>query len=787
MGASQSIESATAEQLARVGPFKLRSSEKLAVDALSEIVTNLLRENNLFNLAKVLNYPEGCKSLFIVVSSTAEKEFQLLKFPEPRSRKSMVTMSFIDKDKYGLPSVESDFSRRKACSEITRFLIRLVTLCAAATASISLNTNLGGAVTNLPFEATGAESSVKKELKNLPDYKFNIGPINPSFVTDLQQTFGFVEIDKSRPYLLYFKENSQFRGQIGGGMYDVAIDVRNSVVYNPTGEKSAVFGIKFEELNDQLAQAFERIKRPSGFTGATVGLPGTSQGRLGQLGLMNIGQTQGPSVPLATGFGPSGAGPAATGFGPSGMPTSVPAATGFPGARPAMPGFVPGSGPATTGFVPGSGPATTGFVPGSGPATLPTGLSTTRPFGPGPMSGYPGTMNTRTNVFSGGAGRTRKSGAARRRTYKRRTVQAGGARTYLRVTIMELSYESISCEKALDCRKIEFALDSQGNTILLSDLENVAKGLVSSASSISFTTRVSEALNSMKDTSKVKLLAPSLESDDDRGKYIKIFEPTPKTYETFQRIVMDMTESPTGTGPAPYRAFLLASELDPSKTKLTTMFCLDKWAGKWLTESLGYSLLQSLYNDGLDGSPTSPAAEELQIHAKNFICDKLATEDTKPGEYAKHLGNLKFYPIPSALKDSYCKRSGTAPPFTNIPADKEILTAAHQQLRKLYDSHIAAVVDIMRNVLTIRRSRTDATDFRFRLNEKYSKDPRGALVVLEEEIQVMRRLIAKHYFDVEKVYRTALEQLSYTRRGFTPDAVVNTLGRANAALEKEGI
>jgi hypothetical protein len=100
MGAAQSIEGATADQLARVGTFKLRSSEQLAVDALSEIVTKLLQKNNLFSLSKILNYPDGCKELFIVVSSTVDKEFQLLKFPEPRSRASMITMSFIDKDAY---------------------------------------------------------------------------------------------------------------------------------------------------------------------------------------------------------------------------------------------------------------------------------------------------------------------------------------------------------------------------------------------------------------------------------------------------------------------------------------------------------------------------------------------------------------------------------------------------------------------------------------------------------------------------------------------------------------
>jgi len=727
MGAAQSIEGATADQLARVGPFKLRSSEKLAVDALSEIVTKLLQQNNLFSLSKILNFPEGCNKLFIVVNNTVSKEFQLLKFPEPRSGASMVTLSFIDKDAYSSPSVEGDFTRRKACSEITRFLIRLVTLCAAATASISLNMNLGGAVTDLPFEAASAESSVKKDVKNLPGKAFNIGPVDPSIVTVLK-SWGFMEVDKTRPYLLYFNGSTAtpanaFRsGQFGGGLPDVVIDTRNSIVYAPRGEKSAVFGLKFELPNEQLVQEFERVKRSP------------APAPVGPYYRNNMYRRPAPAGPAA--------------------PMPGPAA---PMPRPAAP-------------------------------TVPTNLSSTRNFGPGMLSTHIRTNRTSTSVFPmpGGAARTRKSRAARRRTYKRR--QTGGELSFLRVTLSEFSFEDIKCRDTLKCATLDFTLDSQGNTLLQSDIDNALRGGVGTPVSVSFTSRVFELLSKMPETSKLTLVTPTVESIDDRGKYTKIFEPTPKTYETFQQIVADISGSETGTGPAPYRAFLLASKLDPSSTtKLVTMFCLDKWAGKWLTSTLSYSLLQSLYNDGLDGEPTSPAAEELQILAKNFIGDKLATEDTRPGEYAKHLGNLKFYPLPAALKSSFCARSGTAPPFTNIPADKDILTAAHQSLRKLYDAHIAAVVDIMKNVLTIRRSRTDASDFRFRLNEKYFKDSRGAVATLEEDIQKMRRLIAKHYFDTEKVYRTALEQLSYTRRGFTPNVVVDTLGRANAALDKEGM
>ena len=55
MGASQSIDTATNEQRAQVGLFYLRSSEKVALNALSDIITLLLTKNNLFDLDGNLN------------------------------------------------------------------------------------------------------------------------------------------------------------------------------------------------------------------------------------------------------------------------------------------------------------------------------------------------------------------------------------------------------------------------------------------------------------------------------------------------------------------------------------------------------------------------------------------------------------------------------------------------------------------------------------------------------------------------------------------------------------
>jgi hypothetical protein len=51
------------------------------------------------------------------------------------------------------------------------------------------------------------------------------------------------------------------------------------------------------------------------------------------------------------------------------------------------------------------------------------------------------------------------------------------------------------------------------------------------------------------------------------------------------------------------------------------------------------------------------------------------------------------------------------------------------------------------------------------LHEDFSKDPRGALVVLEERIAAARALLVNHYQAVERVYRGALNALKQRIQG----------------------
>jgi hypothetical protein len=155
MGITQSSLDARPEQLETVGPFALRSTSKNAINILSTITTSLLTNNSIFKLEDLLDPAKGCNQLFIFISSTVEKQFALLKIPDPAFPSKSATLGFIDKEKYGKGETsEIATARQVACAQISLFLVRLVTLMCALTASIKLNDEIASShVENIDLQS----------------------------------------------------------------------------------------------------------------------------------------------------------------------------------------------------------------------------------------------------------------------------------------------------------------------------------------------------------------------------------------------------------------------------------------------------------------------------------------------------------------------------------------------------------------------------------------------------------------------------------------------------------
>jgi len=239
MGAGQSsvIASTEAERKA-VGPFFLHTQEKSVLRALNNILAKVLTKNNLFDLASVLQDPVTCKDLFIVVSKSVEQEFQMLKFPEPKRRSDTTTLGFITKDRYDTPEIQGSYERTAACQEIARFLIRLVTLIAASTASVAVNRDISSLLLELkePTKSVAVTPAIKG-LNQLPATFVVKGttPV-PEDVLTFLTSGSLKQIQTTKCYAFDITPS-------------IVIDAPRGIVYNSFGTQSSVITITMTMKN----------------------------------------------------------------------------------------------------------------------------------------------------------------------------------------------------------------------------------------------------------------------------------------------------------------------------------------------------------------------------------------------------------------------------------------------------------------------------------------------------------------------------------------------------------
>jgi len=729
MGASQSIDAATEKQLKEVGPFVLRSSEKGAISVLSQIFQKLITENNLFDLRSLLSSPEKCSDLFIIVSTTVKKEFQLLKFPDPRNPSHMATLSFLQKGKYPPTYPDSVAARDRACNEITHFLIRLITLAAACTASISRNENIATGFPESIMVRTNTTDTLRL-INELPsNLTFTTQPVSVDALDFLSGIFKQID-PENRPNLYRY-----------GNTVTYMIDAKKGVIYNARESTTPVFQIKMEMM--------------------------TAKNKLGEL----VGQPMlgyaGPSAPYA--------GPAAPYAGPS-APYAGPAA---PYAGPSA----PYAGPAA----PYAGPA----APYAGPA-VPKPPSNT-----GTEVSYNAQSNTTSNVRSSGLSqlgvrsggrKTRRHRASRYATRRRRMqrMQRGGEDTvYVKCTVEEIPFaEFRECESPSQCKKTEFVIDATGTMYdydaYVTFQGNPTREIPMEARK-DFGLRMENLFNTIM-RNKIPTVPYKERTELSKDRYKAIEGASDETLNAFEDYHATMKELPTGSAPAPYRGFLLASRY--AGNELSTYFCKDVWADQYVTATLAYSLLQALYDDGLAGGTPSPRSlDACKSMTKQFTGAQVAIPASQTGSDVENFRNIRFAPIPSAL-DSYCKTA--APQTTSLSDDKRVLIGAQQELRKLYNTHIGTMVGIMKKVMFITTDPSRPGSMLFNLNERFMNDPAGGLAALEAIIGEARTLIGNHYLAVEKQYAGALLQVGRHRRGVTavnnPEIASSVLNKVNARL-----
>ena len=326
MGTTQSIRIDAAEEAhkQRYGTFSLRKTESHAVGVISDLLTELLEKNSIFDLEKILTSDGKCNSLFIVLSAAIKKEFQLLRFPDPKNPSESRLTSYIPVENYN--ELVARGERTVACDQITYFIIRLVTLIAALTASIKINPTLMNEI----FGQSSATGTLQLTMN--PTFKepvkvrelFSATSVAPEVIADLLAGNEFRRVktgdkEDSRP-LYYF-----------GARTSVVINTTKSIVYMPLKEETAILSISIQPYDKPQQPMMVGIQAipPSGYSPAVA--------RTEMYGYAPPAAAVAAAAPMAP------------------VVTGVPGVPGVPGA--ALPGYAPRytrrNNASSVGFAPG--------------------------------------------------------------------------------------------------------------------------------------------------------------------------------------------------------------------------------------------------------------------------------------------------------------------------------------------------------------------------------------------------------------------------------------------------
>lgn len=620
MGASQStIESATEKQLKEVGPFTLRSSQKSAISVLGKIFQNLITKNNLFDLEQLLSSPEKCNTLFIIVSSTVKKEFSLLKFPDPRNPSHMATLSFLPRNAYPPSTPDSASARERACNEITHFLIRLVTLAAACTASISRNENIAAQLLNVVPSAVNT-SGVARLIRDLPsNLTFSTAPLDMACVKLLSTsskppTEGVVQKgvfnavdEENRPSLYRFGQTTTY-----------IVDIKKGVIYDARSPTTPVFRISMELLaNQRPIGDIERLTQPAYVPG------------------------------YPPGYFPAAAAPAAAPVAP---------------VMPAPP-------------VPGTSGSVMPFLSGASQRTSDPGTNAGASAFGAPRPSIGGRRRKTRRAAATHRRRTLRHRALRgggEATYVKCTIEEMPFGDFK--TCETESY----CQKIVFVIDIEG--NTYDNDAYEQFQRDPTRPVI--ATRKDFGRRVEEEIFSKILTHKISTEPYREQTELSKDTYKTIKGASAETIEIFQKYNKSMKELETGAAPAPYRAFMLASRLAGPEltTSFCGDKWAGQFTTATLPYSLLQALYDDGIA-GTGASPR--AADAARAAAREFTGAQVATSGAASGADIDSFRNIKFAPIPSSLAtlcaEQYPQKTSSANDKTVLIATQRDLRALYDK------------------------------------------------------------------------------------------------------------
>jgi len=667
MGAGQStsysIEAVSERHKGRVGQFRLNKSQRYAVKVTSQWGEQLSAKKNLMDLSKLLSDQAKCQDLLVVSSRALEDEFTRLRFPDPERASKYISTFFWQKDQ--VEQMQQRDSVQTMCQLVVGFLLRLVTLVAAVTASMHSNEEYLLELTRkgtTSLSASEAAVSTEKYGEPLSGLQQIMGrtPMNQAAIGKLKTIGALLPVPG--------KNTLRFKGGL-----TIAINPEKAVLFRCYGEKTPILGIEIEPYVVQTQMVYDYRQQEM------MRQQQQEQERLAQLRQQQQQQQ--------------------------------------PQQQPQV----------------------------NNKSTLSSLVSL-----------IPNPLNANRSTVSTGQ---RSSGGARRRTRRRQRIQRGGEDEFFVVRIMNV----LNC--AGECTTIKrFLINTVGDAY---EIPTNQQRPEYSARIGSFNEVVERLLVNQLPlfTNEDTNVRTTLEQKEYGGLYKK----SEDVYGLLNDIKTAMKTKPEGASPANYRAFLLATGIDNGV--LSTLFCNDVWSAHRFTNTIAYSLLNSLYIDRDDGVSESETRLELAGTVSKFVGEGVARPYLPASNRASTPQSFDQIAFPNTPRNlsAFCEKLQISPSAitvrkTSQVEDIEILTKAHEALRELQNKHIEACVNLMRKVLSLKTREIGQPPV-IHLEETFFKHEQGARAALEELIGEARALISTHYLNIEIVYRRALQDLGRRMTG----------------------
>lgn len=201
------------------GVFKLRQSQKFSLNVLSDIITMLIADNNLFDLAEMLKTEMGCQSLVIVIKNKLEKDFTTLQFPDQSKAGEFTSVGFLSDQKYKTLA-QRDKDRSIYCAQFAFFIVRFTLLLSALVASVSFQEDMYKDLKANQLDIK--PSGINERYKNLADMSLRGDRLPSDILGVFLEKGNLKKIPSDTRPLYYF-----------GSQDSVVVDADKGIVYSP--------------------------------------------------------------------------------------------------------------------------------------------------------------------------------------------------------------------------------------------------------------------------------------------------------------------------------------------------------------------------------------------------------------------------------------------------------------------------------------------------------------------------------------------------------------------------